>query len=578
MKLIKRKLNEQTNKLIKEHFFVFDSNHLEEVDSHMYGFAVSKKGIITDNYYKQIGQYEVPEPMGVYIMIRKVGNELILNQDFYGSFGLYLYENKDKDYFALSNSFLLLEDYLVGHHNLSFNKDFADHLIISNLCPYSVYETLIKEIIQIPSNSFIVINIIRKEKKIYYIDYQENSIPLESEEGLKIIDNWIDKWGYILRSLKKKTKNISYDLSGGFDTRTLLPILLKSGINLNDILINSIKNKEHGHDEDLKIATDIASKLGFKLNNFHLDTNFKKWGIKNTFFCTIYSKLGFHKEFYFKNGFLTKPKFSFTGSGGESLRGVPGIPIKQNMEQISYQKITNHDEEFYNSSTRLLNRTLDLLKTNKYFNNDYEISSHLYSIAIGKNHFGKAALESFIANIYFLQPLMDPDLKKIKYNIHGDLSHDLIAYIYIRFAHELINFPFQGNRTLNSESITKANQLNNNFTPYTIKTDYNQNFYIDNKRKIPEDSEKDEINVDEYLKKLFNSNQYVNLINKIYDNKVIKWAKENIIKSNYFPFRHEYGLLAISLTIENLLFNERYLNFPGNTNKFKKQIKNSFKI
>ena len=91
--IVKRKLNEQTNKLIKEHFFVFDSNNLEKVDSHMYGFSVSKKGIITDNYYKQIGQYEVPEPMGVYIMIRKIGNELILNQDFYGSFGLYLYEN-----------------------------------------------------------------------------------------------------------------------------------------------------------------------------------------------------------------------------------------------------------------------------------------------------------------------------------------------------------------------------------------------------------------------------------------------------------------------------------------------------
>ena len=292
--------------------------------------------------------------------------------------------------------------------------------------------------------------------------------------------------------------------------------------------------------------------------------------ILNTLFCTLYSKLGFHKEFYFKNGFFTKPKFTFTGSGGESLRGVPGIPIKQYIEQISSQKIPNHDEEFYISSTRLLNRNVDLLKNNKHFNNDYEISSNLYSIAIGKNHFGKAALESFIANIYFIQPLMDPVLKKIKYNIHGYLSHDLIAYIYIRFAHELINFPFQGNRTLNSESITKAYQLNNNFTPYQIKTDFNQNFYIDINRKIPEDNEQNEINAQEYLKKLFHSNKYMSLINKIYDNKVINWAKENIIKSDYFPYRHVYALLAISLTIENLKFNERYLNFSYNIKKFNK--------
>ena len=58
-----------------------------------------------------------------------------------------------------------------------------------------------------------------------------------------------------------------------------------------------------------------------------------------------------------------------------------------------------------------------------------------------------------MANIYFIEPLIDPDIRKIKYNISGSFSHDLIAYIYVRFAHDLIFFPFQNNRTLSLESI-----------------------------------------------------------------------------------------------------------------------------
>ena len=57
---------------------------------------------------------EDPEPQGAYIMIKKNEEEIRISQDYFGSFGLYLYENKNKDYFALSNSFLLLEEYLVG--------------------------------------------------------------------------------------------------------------------------------------------------------------------------------------------------------------------------------------------------------------------------------------------------------------------------------------------------------------------------------------------------------------------------------------------------------------------------------
>jgi len=193
------------SKLIRENFFIIDSNNLKFIVPHMFGFTVSKKGILTDNYYKKYGYNEEPEPIGAYVMIRKIGNEIRLYQDFLGSYGIFIYENKNRDYFALSNSFLFLQEFLIEKHNISINKDFSDNLLISDLCTPSIHETLIKEIIRIPSNAIIIINTENKILKVLYVDYKENSIPFESEEGLKIIDSWVDKWAYIIRSLKNKT-------------------------------------------------------------------------------------------------------------------------------------------------------------------------------------------------------------------------------------------------------------------------------------------------------------------------------------------------------------------------------------
>ena len=555
-----RIIKENKNEIIKDNFFTIDSNMLENVESHMYGFSISKKGILTDNYYKEIGKYDVPDPNGVYIMIRKKGNELIFNQDYHGSFGLYFFENKKIGYFAISNSFLLLEEYLVGKQNFSFNKNYADYFIVTGLCSLSLNETMIKEISLLPPNAIITINVKTKKLKIDFIDYKEETVPLESEEGKKIIDDWIDKWGYIFRSLKKKTDNFYFDLSGGFDTRVLLSILLNSGINLKEIKVRSYQDNLYGHDEDSKIANNISSKFGFKLNNFKLDEKSYKWNIKDILFCTFYSKLGFHKEFYFKNEFYKRPIFRITGSGGEGLRGMPGMTINRYIKQISTIKIKSFEKKYSEYSENFLLKNVDLLKMKKSFNNDYEISSTLYQMGHNRNHFGKAALEGFIANIYFIQPLLDPDIKKIKYNINRPLSHDLVAYIYNRFAEKLMYFPFQGKRILDLNSIKKAKILSTNFEEYQIKSNYNTNFYIDNKKKFSESSSVLIKNPNKYLIKLFNSHLFKAVLNKIYDDKVYMWADDYSKKTKYFSLRYKYGLLAIAMTLEILSINEKFIN------------------
>ena len=562
---------DEENKFIRENFFIIDSDNLEQVNSHMYGYTITKDGILTDNYYRELGEYKKPEPQGVYIMIRKMKNEIIINQDFHGSYGLYIYENKITKYFALSNSFILLEEYLTGKYNLTFNKDFGDNFIITYLLTYSLDETLINEIKQIPNDSFIVIKIKTRIIKIYNINYQENTIPLESKKGLNIIDNWIDKWGYIIRSLKNKGCNLSMDLSGGFDTRLLLSIFLNSGIDINDILVFSSTAKTHSHDIDLSIAKNISEKYGFKINNFKFFDDATNLNTKISLYNTIYLKLGFHKEFYLQKKIHNKSIFKFSGNGGEDLRGMPCSKIKDYINKQSSVNIKGHQKELFNSSINLLERTVSNLKKKKIYVNEYEIAYDLYSKSLGKNHCGKGALERLITNTYTFHPLLDPEIKKIKYKL-GKKSDDLIAYIYIRFAKDLINIPFQGNRTISLESIQKAYQLNNISNGYKIKTDYNKNFYVDNKTLSNlfslNDREKSEDDY-EYFKKFLKSPKYIKILNDNYDNNIYNWAKKESITSNFHPLRHHYALFAIAKILDDL---SNKKGFEFNVNFINKKI------
>lgn len=210
------------------------------------------------------------------------------------------------------------------------------------------------------------------------------------------------------------------------------------------------------------------------------------------------------------------------------------------IKSLSSRNIKGHSQEFYNSSERLFNRSISILKEVKNLDNDYEISYNLYNKAIERNHFGKSALEDFIAKIYTIQPLMDPDIKKNKFEVNEESSKDLLAYIYVRFAHDLIYFPFQGNRILELKSIEKAEKLNLKRIPYKIKSNYNPNFYIDNKRISPSLPSLKTENPYSFFYYLFKKTKYKKLINKIYDMNVYKWANEYIEKTKYHPLSQHF--------------------------------------
>ena len=362
--------------------------------------------------------------------------------------------------------------------------------------------------------------------------------------------------------MKNQTNNLAFQLSGGLDTRSLLTILISSGIDLNKIKIQSFNYNKNStyYKEDFKIASNISSKYKFKLNNYSFDNESTMWSKNDSLFSTIYSNLGFQKVFNLRDRFYNKPRFIFTGFGGENIRGFPGYTIDQFLNLLSSRgkEIPGPKKIFYYSSMRFCKRNVDLLKKEKKYKNNYEISSDLFYKGGTNNHFGRLIIEGFIANIYFISPLMDPEIKKIKFNIQGKYSHDLIAYIYTRFAPDLINFPIQGNRTINHESIKKAQKLNNMFKKYKIKLDLNMNFFIDSKRISPVSQSHENKTAYNYLKELYKTTEFIQSINKIYDNNVFAWI-EDYCKKNPNSLLHYNALLAIAISIHYLSLNEKYM-------------------
>ena len=143
--------------------------------------------------------------------------------------------------------------------------------------------------------------------------------------------------------------------------------------------------------------------------------------------------------------------------------------------------------------------------------------------------------------------MIDPDILKIKYNINEKTQHDLLAYIYVRFANFLIQFPIQNNRTLNSISIKKAEQLNKLLPAFKPKSGYNKKFYIDNIRKSPAPPfSGNSTNINDYLGIMFKSPRFIKTVSKLYDINVYNW----LLKFNT-------GILSIEKIIEDLSLNEK---------------------
>ncbi len=272
---------------VEKEFFLIDSNNLAEVETRLYGYSIQAAGIyeqdnLTEDAVKNL------DGRGCYVYVEVKGGQITIKQDLNGCWGIYLFRHGD--YFALSNSFFRLLDHVKFHYPLTVNRDYVNYLLINSVSIQSYSQTAVNEISELPRNAVMNIDIAIKKLQVSLIDYKEHSIPLDSEEGVAILDNWVEFWGNVLREVAQNAKFVEADLSGGFDTRIHFVPLLNSGINLNRIRINSKNDSNPVHVEDYKIATQIAEQYGFKLNQPLVGNKLLNYSLKDIWNIDLYSQ------------------------------------------------------------------------------------------------------------------------------------------------------------------------------------------------------------------------------------------------------------------------------------------------
>ena len=256
---------------------------------------------------------------GTYVSVERSDSNILIRQDFAGAYGLFLYNHDGR--FVLSNSFLYLMEYLSRRVRITLNRDYANHFLSMGLCSRAYSETFINEVELLPRDAAVKIDVSSKSITTERVYYGENQVPINSREGMDILDKWFAKWTGIFRNLYGKTCNIEADLSGGMDSRMSLILLVNSGIDLSRICIHSIKAKGYTFSDDYNIASVIGQHFGFGLNNYENFTGGElNHSPEDIIKLAYYARMFGHNEFLRLTKKFEDRRFRVTGHSGEAVR------------------------------------------------------------------------------------------------------------------------------------------------------------------------------------------------------------------------------------------------------------------
>ncbi len=460
--------------IAKNQFFFIDSSEdvLNRVQTHLYGYYVDESGVIDGKTSDKFDFIEDKHYGGSYVFVRRSENAIEVMQDYSGTYGLFLFR-KD-NYWAISNSFVLLVDKIKTRYTLTLNEDYAGASLFFDMShQLSLNETFITEIELLPRIFKVIIDLNSKQLELEMIKYDDFSVPIDSAEGISILDNWARKWINIINSFDKSGEAVlplQVDLSGGFDSRLTFALFTISGLDLNRIKVYSHLNfhggeaARRGLREDYAIASEIAKFYGFTLNNQACVPKTRPMSPKDIISIFFNAKLGFHEVVFAESDYWETPFYRFGGAGGETLRKYyeednPQNFIKNKMLLAAGCKTS----DMAPCINRVLQRTFDNLE--KYFDKDVNMGElrliRFYKEVGSRNHFGRCMVEAYPSNKFYMSPLSDYDISKIK--MLSETNADaflLFALVLVRYQKELLNFRFQGGRSYRRETLEEAERIN----------------------------------------------------------------------------------------------------------------------
>ena len=552
----------EENNIIEDNFFIIDSNNLNSIESKFYGYTIYNNEIITS---KEFNKDIKLEGDGAYIDISKDNNQIIISQDFFGSYGLYLYEYNN--IFVISNSFLKLVEYLKDKYPISLNEDCAKSFIAADLCAISYKSTMINEIQIIPRNYILKININSKKLDFEKIDYKEDTIEVNSKEGIETLDNWVDKWVKIIRKLFEKKHYLNIDLSGGFDSRLTLLLVLRSNIDLNQIEVSSINDNLHTHKEDFEIASSISKYYNFKLNRklYPSTTSFKS--IKTPIDISFYSKLCFHKQMYYDLRYYKDQTFKIGGLGGECIREYWIDNPKEYIDKC-LKRASNYSEELKIPTKNILEKSFEELQK------DYNIKDQnlpilttlLYKEVRTRNHHSKSIVENLLSNYYIIVPLMDKELYKLnRFNENIEDDNLLITLIFTRYCPKLLDFKFEGRRSINKETIKFAKKINEKYPlklekPEFLSKTNEQMKNLTNKNLTKSNNSITYNSINKYIKEVFSSNSFENTFEIYFSKKLYHNILKYVNNHDYFPLQPVISSIGVLKIINDVDFNKNKFN------------------
>ncbi|MBQ4428769.1 MAG: hypothetical protein II871_03245 [Clostridia bacterium] len=433
--------------------FLFDSEHLNAIEPRLYGFCVTSEGMFTGD----CPSFDIQNATGAWVLVRRTPHGMEISQDSIGCFGLYLYQNGD--YWALSNSFNKLLDYLKTDHKLSLNEGYAKAFLADGIGAYTYGETIIREIRLLDRRVTVLIEPDGSAPKLRMRSLNEGIIRVDSEAGLLILDAWHDKWAsFIARAARTWPGILAADLSGGFDTRMVLAPILSACIGDRMSYRSNVE-----HEEDYRIASGIANEFGFALNEKPERNKHRRCPTVESRSERALETIFFEKIIYKSGGKKVVPCLQFCGFGGEAIRNYGIGKSCSTYSSWLIRRLPKELQSIKNAAAidsifkRSYNAIFAMLAQTEG-KNSYRGWPSYYMETRARMHFGTRVAADCLSQNYYQAILFDPLLLKLR----APKEHPFLitALILTRYHKALAAFPFDHGRIIPEKSLRLAEQIN----------------------------------------------------------------------------------------------------------------------